>query len=69
MARIELVKKELIALRIVNRCSFLEKKWEKEWMANAIKASFRWAERHSKEIDSHAPFAIVKERGGNLQTD
>lgn len=69
MARIELVKKELTALRIVNRCSFLEKKWEKEWMTNAIQAAFRWAEKHSKEIDPHAPYSIVQARRGNLQTD
>lgn len=69
MARIDYAKKELAALRITNRCAFVSEPWEKEWMMNALRAAFRWAERHSDSIDPDAPFAIVRARRTDIYTN
>lgn len=66
MANINFAKKELVAYRIANRCSFLTEDWEQEWMRNAIRSAFRWAEKHSKTVDEDAPYCIVKAKKNYL---
>lgn len=67
--RIDYAKKELAALRITNRSTFVSEPWEKEWMMNALRAAFRWAELHSDSIDPDAPFAIVRARRTDIYTN
>lgn len=62
MDKIDFVTRELTALRIANRCTFIESQRERLWMANAVRAALSWAERHSTEIDPEAPYAIVDAR-------
>lgn len=69
MARIDYAKKEIAALRIVNRCSFISETWEQEWMLNALRAALRWAERHSVSIDPDAPYAMVRAKRSDISTD
>lgn len=69
MAKIDFTKKEIAVLRIVNRCSFIDSTWEQEWMMNALRAAFRWAERHSESIDPDAPFAIVRAHRNDIYTN
>ena len=69
MTRIDYAKKELAALRITNRSTFVSEPWEKEWMMNALRAAFRWAERHSDSIDPDAPYAIVRARRSDIDTN
>ena len=69
MANIDYAKKEIAALRIVNRCCFLSEKWEQEWMMNAIRAAFRWSERHSVNIDPDSPYAIIRARKEDMETN
>lgn len=69
MAKINFEKKELAAFRIVNRCSFISEKWEQEWMLNAIRSAFRWAEQHSACIDPDSPFSIVRARREDLSAN
>lgn len=66
MARIDYAKKEIVALRIVNRCAFVNEEWEKEWMIHAIRAALRWAERHSESIDPDAPLAMVRAKKSDI---
>lgn len=66
MAKINLIKKELAAIRIVNRCTFLEEEWEAEWMMSALMSAFKWAEGTSDVIDPNAPYAIVKAKENQL---
>ena len=60
MAKIDYDTKELRAYHIANRCSFIETQRERNWMMNAVRAAFQWAERHSTWIDPDAPYAIVR---------
>lgn len=69
MTRIDYAKKELAALRITNRSTFVSDPWEKEWMMNALRAAFRWAELHSDIIHPDAPFAIVRARRSDIDTN
>lgn len=69
MARMDYAKKEIAALRIVNRCSFVSEQWEKEWMLDALRAALRWAERRSVSIDPDAPLAMVRAKKSDILSD
>lgn len=62
MAKIDFTTKELRAYHIAHRCSFIDSQRERNWMMNAIRAAFQWAERHSTDIDPEAPYAIMDAR-------